>query len=68
MMTAQLIGDIESAVSSGLQTDPTILSSPAPTVTVQNAGSNVLQVSVSCTAVSGEIITIPSFPLPISGG
>jgi hypothetical protein len=68
MMTSTLIGEIESSIYSGLQSDPTILSSPAAQVTVQNVGNGVLQVSVSCTAVSGEVITIPSLSLSMTGG
>ena len=65
MMTAGLIGNLESAIFAGLQTDPTIVSLPPPSVTITNAGSNTLQIDISATAVSGEIITIPSFTLPL---
>jgi len=68
MMTANLLGEIESSIYAGLATDPTIVNSPAPIVTIKNAGNGVLQINLSCTAVSGETINIPSFPLPISGG
>lgn len=68
MMTAQLLGKIESSIYAGLQTDPTIVANPPPSVTIQNMGSNVLQVNVSATAVNGEIVTIPSFPLALNGG
>jgi hypothetical protein len=65
MMTAGLIGQLESAIFAALQTDPTIVSLPPPSVTITNAGSNTLQIDISATAVSGEIITIPSFTLPL---
>ena len=68
MMTPTLVGEIESNILNGLQQDPTIATSPSPTVTVQNAGSNVVQISLSCESITGETITLPSFPLSLTGG
>src|SRR5260370_16121295 len=66
MMTGALVGKIESAIYAALQTDPTIVSSPPPTVTITNPGSTILQLNESPTAVNDELITSPSSALPLA--
>jgi hypothetical protein len=67
MITPALTSAIQSHIMDALASDPTVAATPAPVVTVAQAANNTVQVSVICTAVTGELITVPSFPLPISG-
>jgi hypothetical protein len=68
MITPQLTALIQTQIVNALMSDPTIARSPAPVVTVTNVGSNTIQVSLTCTAVTGEVVTIPSFNLSTLGG
>jgi hypothetical protein len=68
MITPQLTSRIQYQIANALNSDPTIARSPAPVVTVTNVGSNTVQVSLTCTAVTGEVVTIPSFNLSTLGG
>lgn len=67
MITPQLLGNIESDIESGLQLDETIDQTTQPTVILTTPGNNTVQIALSCNAITGDVITIPSFTLPLSG-
>lgn len=63
-ITEQLIAFLQAQIIDALLTDPGVVQSPAPQVTITQVGAFQLNVSVVCTSVSGQIITIPSLALP----
>lgn len=64
MITDAFTTDIQTHVLDALASDPGVAQDPAPAVTVTSVGNNTVLVSVTCTAVTGEIVTLPSFSLP----
>lgn len=64
---ANLTSLIQSQIQLALALDPDISQVPAPIVTVVQSAITTVTVSVECTALTGELITIPSLAIPISG-
>lgn len=62
-ITDALERTLQARVFKGLSDDPTIASSPLPTVSVERTGTYTISVSVTCYAVTGEVIVIPSLAL-----
>lgn len=65
-ITAALIAQVKATILNALLNDPSISANPAPTVPVAPYGTSMLIVGpITCMAVSGQIYTIPSFPLSV---
>lgn len=64
-ITDALLYQLQSQIASAIATDPGISQSPAPTVTVVDSGGGFVNVGVSVTTSSGQLVTIPSLPLQI---
>ena len=58
---------IQAMAARGLSTDPSILQNPPPTASVNPDATNISQVDVNitCSALNGQVIVVPS--LPVSG-
>jgi hypothetical protein len=67
MITPGLIGEIESDIEAGLQTEDTIDNSQPPSVAITRPANNLLQIALECDTVTGEVVSVPSFPLLLSG-
>lgn len=61
--TAASIAQLRAKILSALLSDPSVASSPAPSITIQPVGTNALRISITCYGVNGQIYTIPSFVL-----
>lgn len=66
-VTPNLVGSIQARILKAISSYPGIRSNPSPVVNVFTDGQNDGQVyvSVQCTTVTGEIVTIPSLALQI---
>ncbi len=61
-----LINDIQTHILAALAQDPFIVAAPAPTVAVAlNTTQGFLTITVSCTAITGQPITIPPQQFPV---
>lgn len=67
-INATLTSTIQSRILKALALDPDIAASPAPVVTVQQTGITTVTVSVECSALTGELITIPSLAIRPNSG
>lgn len=62
-ITDSLERAFQARIFKALSEDPTIASSPVPTVLVTRTGTYTVSVSIKCFAVTGEVIVIPSLAL-----
>lgn len=65
MVTDSLTHDIASRLQSALASDPYIAISPAPSISVTNVGGGFIQIDVSCSTISGQLVTVPSQKLSV---
>jgi hypothetical protein len=63
-ITPALIAGLQARIIAALLADPSIAPNPPPVVNVGQTGTFTVSISVTCFAVSGEIVTIPSLTLP----
>lgn len=58
--TSALLSSVQAAVQAGLATEPGIVSSPAPTVSVTNGGSGKMLINVEVTLLNGSRQALPT--------
>jgi hypothetical protein len=58
--TQGVLADLVSRIQAGIAIDPFIAAYPAPVVTAVNSTPGTILVTVSCTAVTGEPVAIPT--------
>ena len=68
LSTPQLISDITARITAALANDPGIAATPAPSVVVTDDNNGILLVSVACTSIAGQGITVNNISLRVSGG
>lgn len=60
----QLQASVTARGQQGLATDPTIAQVPAPIFSTSQVGITQVQIGCKCYSITGQLITIPSLPLP----
>lgn len=65
MITPDLIGAWQARIISGLRQNPYLAQTPAPTVVITDLGNGLVQIDISCYAVTGQLVTVPSQQLRV---
>lgn len=64
-ITPRLLFDLQSQIQKALAADPYIATNPPPVVNVLNLGDNFVQINVTVSTVTGQLVTIPSINLQV---
>ena len=65
--TPALVQAVSARIIAAIQADPYIATSPAPTVSLTQLTIGTWQLIVTCSAISGEPFTLPSFIISTTG-